>query len=224
MRMRPFDVVIAALAATVTLVAPAGAATVVNGGFETGNFSGWTVQHQGAREGDRRLDARSRRPRAVNPESRRVAPGEQRPAPPYWCGRRCTRSWRMAEPESTEQLAARIEAALAANDVNAMADLLDPNVRWGAPDDPTPSCQNRRQVLEWFQRGRDAGVHAQVTEVSAHGDHVLVGLQVSGNPAAAAEGEAVERWQVMTVDRGRVVDIRAFDARDEALARVTATG
>jgi ketosteroid isomerase-like protein len=127
----------------------------------------------------------------------------------------------MTEPESTEQVAARIEVALAANDVNAMADLLDPNVRWGAPDDPTPSCQNRRQVLEWFQRGRDAGVHARVTEVSAHGHHVLVRLQVSGNPTAEAEGSAVERWQVMAVDGGRVVDIRAFDARSEALARVT---
>jgi hypothetical protein len=48
-----------------------------------------------------------------------------------------------------------------------------------------------------------------------------VGLQVSGNPTAEAEGAAVERWQVMAVDRGRVVDIRAFDARSEALARVT---
>ena|SRR5438067_2229879 len=113
-------------------------------------------------------------------------------------------------------IAERVEAALRSADLDAFTELLDPDVKWGAPDDNAPSCQNRKQVLSWYQRGRDAGVRADVIEVVAAKDHLLVGLRVRGN---SAEAGAVERWQVMTIRAGRVVDIRAFDDRTEAAAR-----
>ena len=113
-------------------------------------------------------------------------------------------------------IAALVEAALTSADLDAFTELLDPNVQWGAPDDHAPSCQNRQQVLSWYQRGRDAGVRADVIEVLAGKDRLLVGLRVRGDGAA---GGAVERWQVMTVRAGRVVDIRAFDERTEAAGR-----
>jgi hypothetical protein len=91
-------------------------------------------------------------------------------------------------------------------------------VRWGAPDDPVPSCQNREQVLVWYRRGRDAGAQAQVTETTVHGDKILVGLKVTGRPGN--EAEAI-RWQVLTVGGRGIVDIRGFDDRDVAVARVT---
>jgi ketosteroid isomerase-like protein len=122
----------------------------------------------------------------------------------------------------TDAIAARVRAALESGDVTAYAELLDPEVRWGAPDDPNPSCQNRRQVLAWYERGHDAGVRARVTEVVAHGDKILVGLTVTGR-AAEADG-TVDRWQVLTVANGRVVDIRAFDDRADAAARVDPSG
>jgi ketosteroid isomerase-like protein len=126
----------------------------------------------------------------------------------------------MAEPDlTTKAIAERVKAALESPDLTAMGDLLDPNVRWGAPDDPAPSCQNRRQVLDWYQRGRDAGVRARVTEVAVQGDSILIGLKVGGNPAAEQAGTDVDRWQVLTVEAGRVVDIRAFDDRTEAATR-----
>src|SRR5437763_16718572 len=108
-------------------------------------------------------------------------------------------------------IAERVEAALRSADLDAFTELLDPDVKWGAPDDDAPSCQNRKQVLSWYQRGRDNGVRADVTEVVPADNRLLVGLRVRGNPAAAAAGDAVERWQVMTIRGGRVVDIRAFD-------------
>jgi ketosteroid isomerase-like protein len=116
----------------------------------------------------------------------------------------------------------RVRAALESADVLAMSDLLDPNVTWGAPDDPKPSCTNRTQVLAWYQRGRDAGVRARVTEFEIHGDRILVGLRVAGTLAADEQGGEADRWQVVTLREDRIVDIRAFDDRDEAAFRAIA--
>jgi len=65
--------------------------------------------------------------------------------------------------------------------VDGFSTLLAPDVTWGAPDDPNPACRNRRQVLQWYQRGFDRGVRATVREIRSVGDSVLVGLVVTGN-------------------------------------------
>lgn len=119
-----------------------------------------------------------------------------------------------------EALAQRVRVALESADLSQFGELLDPNVRWGAPDDPTPSCQSRSDVLAWYGRGRAAGRRARVVDVQVHRDKILVHLSVlvpssSGEPATEAD-----RWQVLTCERGRVVDIRGFETRDEAFARV----
>jgi len=46
-----------------------------------------------------------------------------------------------------------------------------------------------------------------------------VGLDVSGTPAAREAGGTARRWQVLTVQGGRILDIRGFGARTEAAAR-----
>jgi ketosteroid isomerase-like protein len=113
-----------------------------------------------------------------------------------------------------EWLAGQVRQALETADLEAYADLLDPGVRWGPPGDPAPACQSRRQVLEWYQRGRDAGTRARVTETRVSGDKILVGLAVTGTGTSGETG----RWQVLTVRGGRITDIVAFDERDEAAA------
>jgi ketosteroid isomerase-like protein len=119
-------------------------------------------------------------------------------------------------PPTAAELADRVGAALEAGDLTEIADLLDPNVRWGAPDDPMPSCQSRDQVLTWYQHAQGAGGEARVTEVTVHGPKLLVGLRVVAGPPVERHGGPVERWQVITVADGRVVDIRAFDDRGDA--------
>jgi hypothetical protein len=123
-----------------------------------------------------------------------------------------------------ERLAALIGQALAAADLEAYASLLHPEVRWGAPGDPSPPCQNRSQVLAWYRNGREAGSRARVTETVVAGDKILVGLRVSraeadsgtsGGTSGGASAE-VDRWQVLTTRDGLVSDIRGFDSRDEA--------
>ena len=117
-------------------------------------------------------------------------------------------------------LAGRVTRALEHADFEAMRDLLDPDARWGHHDDPDGGCRNRDEVLAWYGERSRSGVSARVTEVVAHGDYLLVGLAVTGTWAALeADGEA-RRWQVMSVDNGKIVDIRGFDDRAEAAARI----
>jgi hypothetical protein len=117
----------------------------------------------------------------------------------------------LAPPFTAETVAGRVRSVLEDGDLEQMAALLSPDVQWGAPDDPTPSCRNRRQVLEWFARGRAAGASATVTEVEVHGDALLVGVLLETGD---------ERWQVMRVGPDGVNDIRGFEDRASAAERL----
>jgi SnoaL-like domain len=118
------------------------------------------------------------------------------------------------------ELTERVRLALESGDLDAIRDLLDPGARWGAPDGPHEAdCQNRDQVIAWWARARAAGAHAVITEVTAGAGTLLVGLEVTGIPAAREAGRVVERWQVLTLRNNRVVDIRGFDNRAAAAAR-----
>ena len=120
---------------------------------------------------------------------------------------------------SPADVAVQVRTALEAADLDAFADLLDPQVTWGAPGDPSPPCQNRQQVLAWYRQGRAGGRRADVLDVTAHEDKVLVAITVTpGDPDPGQP--AAERWQVLTVAGGRVTDIRGYD--DEADARTAA--
>jgi ketosteroid isomerase-like protein len=123
------------------------------------------------------------------------------------------------DPPTMEHLAERVRTALQSGDLTAYRELLDPNVRWGPLDDPSSGCTNRDEVLTWYRRGRARGVRAAVTETVVQGDTILVGLRVTGNPAEEPGGE-VDRWQVLRVVDGRIVDIRGFDDRVEAARRL----
>jgi ketosteroid isomerase-like protein len=123
-----------------------------------------------------------------------------------------------ADGQQAERLAGLIGQALAAADLDAYADLLHPDVRWGAPGDRHPPCQNRAQVLAWYRGGRAAGMRARVTETVTAGDKILVGLRVSGAESDPGDAGEVNRWQVLTLRDGMVADIRGFDDRDEATA------
>jgi ketosteroid isomerase-like protein len=123
-----------------------------------------------------------------------------------------------ADGRQAERLARLIGTALEAADLDAYAELLHPDVRWGAPGDPSPPCQSRAQVLAWYRNGREAGTRAHVTETVVVGSRILVGLRVSDGDADLGVGGEVDRWQVLTVRDGMVADIRGFDNRDDASA------
>jgi hypothetical protein len=115
---------------------------------------------------------------------------------------------------TADSIAERVRSALETADLDEFGALLSPDVRWGAPDDPTPPCQNRGQVLEWYGRGMAAGSRATVHELSVHGDLLLVGLTID------LGGTEVERWQILRVGPQGVNDIRGFEDRASAAARL----
>lgn len=123
-----------------------------------------------------------------------------------------------------EDLADAVRAALGDGNLDAYQELLDPDVRWGPPDDPEWGCKNRRQVLTWYQAAQDRGMAASVNEVVPGDGCLLVGLTVSGPPAAEEPSGTVERWQILTVKDGRISDIRGFDDRETAAARAGVVG
>ena len=115
------------------------------------------------------------------------------------------------------RLAERVRLALESGDLDAIRDLLEPGARWGAPGGPHDTdCKNRDQVLAWWASARAAGAHAVVMEVTAGAGTFLVGLEVTGTPAAREAGGVVERWQVLTLRGSRIADIRGFDDRAAA--------
>jgi hypothetical protein len=122
-------------------------------------------------------------------------------------------------PESAT-LAGRVRSALESGDLDAIRDLLDPGARWGGPEESDEfDCRNRDQVIAWWARSRAAGTRAAVTEVTVGPGTLLVGLEVTGTPAAQEAGGTVARWQVLTVRGDRIADIRGFDDRAAAAAR-----
>jgi ketosteroid isomerase-like protein len=123
-----------------------------------------------------------------------------------------------ADGQQAKRLAGLVGQALSEADLDGYADLLHPDVRWGAPGVPSPPCQNRSQVLAWYRSGREAGTRARVTETVAAGDKILVGLRVTGATSESGSDGEFDRWQVLTVRDGMVADIRGFDIRDEAAA------
>jgi ketosteroid isomerase-like protein len=120
-----------------------------------------------------------------------------------------------------DEIAVLVRKALAAEDLSAFTELLDPTVTWGAPGARNPSCKNRNQVLAWYQRGRDAGVRGSVYDMEVLGDRLLVSMSVRGTENANERGGAALRFQVLTVRSGKVVDIVGFDDKTEALSYVS---
>ena len=117
-----------------------------------------------------------------------------------------------------DEIAVLVNNALAAADLSAFRELLDPAVTWGAPGARNPSCKNRNQVLAWYQRGRDAGVQRSVHDVEILGDRLLVSMSVRGTENARERGGSALRFQVLTVRDGKIVEIVGFDDKAEALS------
>lgn len=122
------------------------------------------------------------------------------------------------DPSQAAAIVDDLRAALVADDPGRFRARLRPDVRWGAPDDPSPACQNRDQVLAWYRHSHDAGVRAEVTGADVRGDKILVAVTVTGSRAGEGAAGATERWQVLTIRDGLIADIRAFEERGEAEA------
>jgi hypothetical protein len=111
-------------------------------------------------------------------------------------------------------LADEVRHAMETVDLVAMATLLAPEARWGAPEQSVPTCRNAQQVLSWYEMARDNGVRAEITEVTIEGRNIVVGLRIVNANASKSPNNV--RWQVLSVDQGLVAEIRGYETRPEA--------
>ncbi len=117
----------------------------------------------------------------------------------------------IAAPLTAAGIADQVRRAMEAGDLEQLAPLLSLDVRWGPPGSANPPCKNRRQVLSWYARAKDAGRSGTVTDVEVHANALLVGLRLD---------DGQERWQVLRVGPEGINDIRGFEDRTGALAQL----
>ena len=130
----------------------------------------------------------------------------------------CNRSTCCCNPElvdSVESLAEYVAAAFESSDLGAIRELLAPNASWGSPGQVPATCQNRDQVMQWYENGYEQGIRATVEETLVIQNHIVVGLDIT--QLNSGDHGVEDRWQVLTVENALIVDIRGYQNRDEAL-------
>lgn len=119
--------------------------------------------------------------------------------------------------ESELQLIRRGFEAVAAGDVDAIAPVLHPDVRWHAGD-PAHGCQNRHQALAWLRRPEARGLRRLVDLIDAGDGRYLAVLQpgpgLDDDPGAAPPLRA----NLATIRDGLVVEMVGYDSLKEAFA------
>jgi ketosteroid isomerase-like protein len=111
------------------------------------------------------------------------------------------------------------EAALR-GDLDAIAELLDPDVKWhGGDPSAAGSCQNRAQALT-FMRQSDVirGGRFELVDVVGVDDKVVVMMRRSSDQAAPSPVVA----NLTTFRDGKVVEIVHYPNADDALAAARA--
>jgi len=107
--------------------------------------------------------------------------------------------------------------AMRDRDLDRLADLLDPDVeqRW---IDGEVKCANRDQLLGWWSRSDTPRERqADAIELRAAGDHVVMAVRGPGLGPGPDEAGRGEVSQLFTFRDGRVVAIRQYLTRAEAL-------
>jgi len=117
--------------------------------------------------------------------------------------------------QTMDVLATQVRHALESADLTVMGELLAPDARWGAPEQKVPTCRNSQQILQWYEAGKNMGVRADVTEMVIIDTNIVVGLQMHARPDASNAANDV-RWQVLSVEDGRIAEIRGYETRHEA--------
>jgi ketosteroid isomerase-like protein len=115
--------------------------------------------------------------------------------------------------ESNVELARRGYEAIARGDVEAIRELLDPEIKWHGGD-PSAGCQNRDQTLQFMRQARARQPTAEMVELIAAGDKVVVILR-----RTADDGQSTELVANLTTFRdGKVVEMVHYPNPDDARA------
>jgi ketosteroid isomerase-like protein len=115
--------------------------------------------------------------------------------------------------------------AYANGDLEAMLGLVDPDLEWTYLDpgleDPQPQvCHGRHEPESALERRAERGLTTELEEVVGNGDRVMVMARTPGVDAYRARPADDRNFSVLTVRDGRIVALRDYRDRDEALAAI----
>ena len=106
-------------------------------------------------------------------------------------------------------------------DVTRMMDFVDPDLVWTHPDPDlgNPKSDGREELAKALRRQADLGLRAELEEVVAAGDQVIVVMRTPGVDQYRHREQADDRtYDVITVRDGLIVRLRACRDRGEARA------
>ncbi len=126
-----------------------------------------------------------------------------------------SRSWRdnACMSESNVELARRGFEAVMQGDIDAIADLLDPQVKWHGGDPAAKAaCQDREQALAFMRRAHLRNPGGELVDVVDAGDRVVLVMRPGRGDGT------VLRANVTTFRDGKVVEMVAYESPADALA------
>jgi ketosteroid isomerase-like protein len=117
--------------------------------------------------------------------------------------------------ETNIELARRGFQAATAGDFDAIALLLDGDVKWhGGDPSAAGACQNRGQALEFMRRAHKHGRLGELVDVVAAGDKVIVVMR-----PPSQDGEQITPVANLTTFRdGKVIEMVHYPSPEDALA------
>jgi len=116
--------------------------------------------------------------------------------------------------ESNVELARGGYEAILRGDLDAIGELLDPDVKWHAGD-PSVGCQDRKQTLGWMRQNwlRRGGPPGEVVEMLDAGDTVVVIMRRTGD-----DGEPELVANLTRFRDGKVTEMVHYPNPDDARA------
>lgn len=111
------------------------------------------------------------------------------------------------------QIARHLEAACREGDLELLASLLHPQVRW------TGLCRTSAQVLDWYRTALADGTTSTLESVEIDRDAVVLALTLTRPTEGARPAPAHRLVQVFTVAGAQIVEIRGYPDRRSALTR-----
>lgn len=110
-------------------------------------------------------------------------------------------------------IARHLQAAFADQDLELLASLLHPQVRWA-------NCGDRTEVLDWYRQVLLPDVTSRTLDsVEVDRDAVILGVTISWRAEGARPAPPQRHYQVFTVAGAEIVQIHGYPDRAAALAR-----
>lgn len=112
--------------------------------------------------------------------------------------------------QSNVDIARRGFEAVMRGDLDAIGELLDPDVKWhGGDPSANGACHNRVQALEFMRRARSRNPMGELVDVIDAGEQVVVVIR----PASGAELTA----NLTTFRDGKVIEMVSYETPEDAL-------